>query len=58
MGAYITYKPTMGMEEARRTVISNIHDQGTAPVEAGAQIAELCQTMIKHKMSGVDLKLI
>lgn len=58
MGAYITYKPTMGMEEARRTVISNIHEQGTAPVEAGAQIAELCQTMIKHKMSGVDLKLI
>lgn len=58
MGAYITYKPTMGMEEARRTVISNIHKQGTAPVEAGAQIAELCQTMIKHKMSGVDLKLI
>lgn len=58
MGAYITYKPTMGMEEARRTVISNIHEQGTVPVEAGAQIAELCQTMIKHKMSGVDLKLI
>lgn len=58
MGAYITYKPTMGMEEARRTVISNIHKLGTAPVEAGAQIAELCQTMLKHKMSGVDLKLV
>jgi ethanolamine ammonia-lyase small subunit len=58
MGAYITYKPTMGMEEARRTVISNIHELGTAPVEAGAQIAELCQTMLKHKMSGVDLKLV
>jgi len=58
MGAYITYKPTMGMEEAGRTVISNIHALGTVPVEAGAQIAELCQTMIKYKMSGVDLKLV
>ncbi|KNZ42537.1 hypothetical protein AKG39_06065 [Acetobacterium bakii] len=58
MGAYITYKPTMGMEEARRTVISNIHAMGTAPVEAGAQIAELCQTMLTHKMSGVELKLV
>lgn len=58
MGAYIVYKPKMGMEESRRTVISNIHSAGTAPVEAGAQIAELCQSMIKHKMSGVELKLV
>lgn len=58
MGAYITYKPTIGMEEARRTVISNIHALGTVPVEAGAQIAELCKSMIKHKSSGVELKLV
>ncbi len=58
MGAYIVYKPKMGMEESRRTVISNIHAVGTVPVEAGTQIAELCQSMIKHKMSGVELKLV
>ncbi|MDR1422368.1 MAG: ethanolamine ammonia-lyase subunit EutC [Coriobacteriales bacterium] len=58
MGAYLAYKPTIGMEESRRTVISNIHAKGTPPVEAGAQIAELAQSMIKHKMSGVDLKLV
>lgn len=58
MGAYIAYKPTIGMEESRRTVISNIHAKGTPPVEAGAQIAELAQSMLKHKMSGVDLKLV
>jgi ethanolamine ammonia-lyase small subunit len=58
MGAYLAYKPTIGMEESRRTVISNIHPGGTPPVEAGAQIAELTQAMLKHKVSGVDLKLV
>ena len=58
MGAYLAYKPTIAMEESRRTVISNIHAKGTPPVEAGAQIAELAQSMITHKMSGVDLKLV
>lgn len=58
MGAYVTYKPKVGMEESRRTVISNIHALGTVPVEAGSQIAEMCTSMIKHKMSGVELKLV
>lgn len=58
LGAYITYKPTRDMEESRRTVISNIHMNGTVPVEAGAQIAEICQTMLKYKMSGVELKVV
>jgi len=58
MGAYLAYKPTIAMEESRRTVISNISATATPPVEAGAQIAELAQSMLKHKMSGVDLKLV
>lgn len=58
MGAYVCYRPTIGMEESRRTVISNIHALGTVPVEAGSQIAELCQSMIQHKTSGVELKLV
>lgn len=56
MSAYIAYKPTANMPEARRTVISNIHRGGTPPVEAGAHIAELIKTMLDKKASGIDLK--
>lgn len=56
MSAYIAYKPTIGMPEAKRTVISNIHEGGTTAVEAGAHIAELIKTMLEKKASGIDLK--
>lgn len=56
MSAYIAYKPTIGMPEAKRTVISNIHEGGTTAVEAGAHIAELVKTMLEKKASGIDLK--
>lgn len=55
MSAYITYAPRIGIPESRRTVISNIHAQGTPAVEAGAHIAELIDTMLKKKASGVEL---
>lgn len=57
MSAYITYKGTVGMPESRRTVVSNIHDAGTPPVEAGAHIAEIIKKMLDAKASGTDLKL-
>ncbi|MED1665939.1 ethanolamine ammonia-lyase subunit EutC [Brevibacillus laterosporus] len=57
MSAYVAYKPTVGMPEAKRTVISNIHQGGTPAVEAGAHIAELIKTMIDKKASGIDLKM-
>lgn len=57
MSAYITYKGTVGMPEARRTVVSNIHRDGTPPVEAGAHIAEVIKIMLEKKASGTDLKL-
>ncbi|UNK20762.1 ethanolamine ammonia-lyase subunit EutC [Paenibacillus sp. N3/727] len=57
MSAYIAYRPTIGMPEARRTVISNIHSGGTPAVEAGAHIAELIKTMIDRQASGIDLKI-
>lgn len=41
LSAYITYEGYPGMPEADRLVISNIHSNGTNPVEAGALIAEL-----------------
>lgn len=57
MSAYIAYKATVGMPEARRTVVSNIHRNGTIPAEAGAHIAEVIKIMLDKKASGTDLKL-
>lgn len=56
MSAYITYMPRPGIPEAKRTVVSNIHRQGTPAVEAGAHIAELMHTMLQKKASGIDLR--
>ena len=55
MSAYMTYGGYVGMPEAGRTVISNIHAGGTNAVEAGAFVAELCQRMLDEKASGLDL---
>lgn len=55
MSAYITYKPHTGVSESARTVVSNIHAQGTPAVEAGAYVAELIDTILKRKVSGVGL---
>ena len=57
MSAYITYKPHTGVSESARTVVSNIHAQGTPAVEAGAFVAELIHTILKKKVSGVGLHL-
>ena len=57
MSAYIAYQATVGMPEARRTVVSNIHRSGTIPAEAGAHIAEIIKIMLEKKASGTDLKL-
>ena len=55
MSAYLTYDPHTGVSESARTVISNIHDGGTPAVEAGAAVAELIDTILKRKVSGVGL---
>ena len=55
MSAYITYKPHTGVSESARTVVSNIHAQGTPAVEAGAYIAELIEKILTKKVSGVGL---
>jgi ethanolamine ammonia-lyase small subunit len=57
MSAYIAYRAEVGMKEARRTVVSNIHKGGTVPVEAGAYIADIIRLMLEKKASGIDLKL-
>ena len=46
-----------GVLESARTVVSNIHAQGTPAVEAGAYIAELIGKILQRKVSGVGLHL-
>ena len=55
MSVYLTYKPHTGIAESCRTVVSNIHAQGTPAVEAGAYVAELIDTILKRRVSGVAL---
>lgn len=56
LSAYCVYGGYPGIPEANRTVVSNIHNAGTPPTEAGAFIAELCKKMFDKKASGLDLK--
>ena len=57
MSAYITFAPRTGVSESSRTVVCNIHAQGTPAVEAGAHIAGLIETILRRKVSGVGLHL-
>ena len=57
MSAYMAYKATVNMAEARRTVVSNIHRRRTPAVEAGGYIADIIKMMLDKKVSGLDLKL-
>ncbi|NLU24911.1 MAG: ethanolamine ammonia-lyase subunit EutC [Clostridiales bacterium] len=56
MSAYLVYNAHVGMPESKRTVVSNIHKNGLAAVEAGAYIADVIGKMLAQKASGVDLK--
>ncbi|RYL88130.1 ethanolamine ammonia-lyase subunit EutC [Sporolactobacillus sp. THM19-2] len=57
MSAYMAYESSTSKPESQRTVISNIYNDGTPNVEAGAQIVYLIELMMKEKKSGIDLKL-
>jgi ethanolamine ammonia-lyase small subunit len=55
ISAYLIYRPNENTVEADRTVISNIHEGGIPPVEAGAYLADLLEDVLKYKASGVTL---
>lgn len=56
MSSYMIYKPSVATTvESDRTVISNIHRQGTPPVEASAVIVDLVKKMLANKASGIKL---
>ena len=57
MSCYMAYEASSKKPESQRTVISNIHKNGMPPVEAGAQIVQLIEILMKKKKSGIDLKL-
>lgn len=57
MGCYMAYESSTQKPESQRTVVSNIHKNGTPPVEAGAHLVSLVEIMLREKKSGVDLKL-
>jgi len=57
MSVYIGYRCTIGMPEARRTVVSNIHREGTNPAEAGAHVADIIKKVLDNKASGTELKI-
>lgn len=53
LSAYLIYKPNEQTVEADRTVISNIHEKGLTPSEAGAYLSELIDQMLKLECTGV-----
>jgi len=57
MSAYMAYESSTKKPESQRTVVSNIHKDGMPPVEAGAQIISIIETMLREKKSGIALKL-
>lgn len=57
MSAYMCFRPRKGMIESDRTVISNIQQHGTPPIEAGAHIGTVLRKMIEQQVSGVKLEL-
>ncbi len=56
MSAYLCCDAHVGQPEARRTVVSNIHKDGIAAVEAGAYLVDLIGRILAAGVSGVDFQ--
>lgn len=57
MSAYLVYKPGPDTVVADYTVVSNIHNGGTPPAEAGAHLADVVKKIYTAKASGVKLAM-
>lgn len=57
LSCYMAWRASPDKPESQRTVISNIHQRGTPPVEAGAQIAHLVGVLLREQKSGSELRL-
>ncbi|MFU8869956.1 ethanolamine ammonia-lyase subunit EutC [Natronococcus sp.] len=56
LSAYLVYGPERGSPTAKKSVVSNVHDGGLPPVEAGAELVDLIEAMLEAEASGVDLR--
>jgi ethanolamine ammonia-lyase small subunit len=56
MGAYLTFAPIAGLNDADRNCVSNIHREGLSYDEAAFKIAWLIREALARKATGVALK--
>jgi ethanolamine ammonia-lyase small subunit len=56
LGAYLTFGPRIGLTDAARNCISNIHGAGLGYDEAAAKIAWLVREGLAREVTGVALK--
>jgi ethanolamine ammonia-lyase small subunit len=56
LGAYLTYKPRVGLSDADRNCVSNIRVRGLGYQEAAFKLAWLIDQAFKRQMTGVKLK--
>ncbi len=56
LGAYLTFAPRVGLTDADRNCVSNIHREGLSHEEAAVKIAWLMREGLARKVTGVALK--
>lgn len=56
LSAYMAYQPRSGHNDANRNLISNIHSRGVQTEVAASRIIALAGQMLRHQLSGVELK--
>jgi ethanolamine ammonia-lyase small subunit len=56
LGAYLTFAPRVGRNDAERNCVSNIHGAGLGYDEAAARIAWLVREGLARELTGVALK--
>jgi ethanolamine ammonia-lyase small subunit len=56
LGAYLTFAPRVGLSDAQRNCVSNIHGAGLGYEEAAFRIAWLVREGLLRKITGVALK--
>jgi ethanolamine ammonia-lyase small subunit len=56
LSAYMAYRPRPGDSDARRNLISNIHQRGVPIEEAAGRILALAGRLRTRQLSGVEVK--